>query len=124
MDCFSFDDAAIRLCHQERIDALADFSIYASDLDNIRAPLKPRSMYATPVDYEKYLLDFCYMPIQRVIYTFKHTTQNMVLPPSSFLRRRFKSFWPFINFPRQVEYDSINLIYSNDKILRRFLSFE
>ena len=115
MDHFGFDDAAIRLCHQGQIDALSDFNIYASDLDNIRAPLRPRSMYATPVDYEKYQPNFCYMPIQRVIDTFKHTTQNMVLPPSSFLRRRFKSFWPFMNFPRRVEYDSTDLIYSNVK---------
>ena len=100
IDHFGFDDAAIRLYHQGRIDALADFNIYAKDLYNIRAPLRPRSMYATPVDYEKYQPNFYYIPIQRVIDTFKHTTQNMVLPPSSFLRRRFKSFWPFMNFPR------------------------
>ena len=35
MDHFGFDDAAIRLCHQGQIDSLADFNIYASDLDNI-----------------------------------------------------------------------------------------
>ena len=115
MDTFGFDEAAIRLCHQGRLNYPSDFNIHASDINDARVPLRPRSLDATSVDYEKYQPNFCYMPIKRVINTFKHTTQNMVLPPSSFLRRRFKFFWPFMNFPRRAEYDSSDMIYSNTK---------
>ena len=54
MEEFDFNESTIRLCQQGESDHLADFNIFGADLDEIRTPLNPRSMYATPVDYERY----------------------------------------------------------------------
>lgn len=55
------------------------------------------------------------MPIPQIKDTFQHATQNMVLQSSLFLRRQFRSFWPFMNFPRRIECDSSDMIYANAK---------
>ena len=79
MESLGFDKSTVRVCHQGNIDYIANSGIQASDIDTVCAQLRPRSMYATPIDYEKIQPNFCYMPIQRVIDTLTHTTQNMVL---------------------------------------------
>ena len=110
MESLGFDESTVRVCHQGNIDYIANSGIHASDIDTVRAPLRPRSMYATPIDYKKIQPNFCYMPIQRVIDILTHTTQNMVLPESSFLRKRYRSQWPYMNLPRRFKYDSTDLI--------------
>ena len=44
----------------------------------------------------------------------QHTTQNLVLPPSSFLRKHFRSNSPYRNIlHRCAEYGATDMIYSN-----------
>ena len=111
-----FDKAVIQICYQGELDHLSNFNIFARNIDFIRSPLKSRSMYKIPVDYEKYQPNSCQISIQRVIYIFKHTTQKMMLSPLSFLCCKFKLFLSFMNFPRQVEYSYNDILYSNVKI--------
>ena len=110
-----FDPSTVRMCYQGNADYLTDFDIHPEDTHHISTPLQPRSVQATPYDYEKVKPNFCWAPIEAIKRTFKYTTQNQVLPPSSFLRKRFQSPHPFMNVRRRNEFDATDMIYSNVK---------
>ena len=52
MEHFGFDDSAIRLCVQANVDYLNDLDISTSDITDMNAPLQPRAIKVTPIDYE------------------------------------------------------------------------
>ena len=110
-----FDPSTVRMCYQGNADYLTDFDIHPEDAHHISTPIQPRSVQATPYDYEKVKSNFCWAPIEAIKRTFKYTTQNQVLPPSSFLRKRFQSPHPFMNVRRRNEFDATDMIYSNVK---------
>jgi hypothetical protein len=113
MDHLDFDDAAVRMCYQGNADYLNDFDIHPEDIQHINTATHPRSTQATPIDYKKVKSNFCFAPIEAIKRTFKYTTQNQVLPPSSFLRKRYKSPHPFMNIRRRNKYDATDMIYAN-----------
>ena len=84
-------------------------------IHHISTPMQPRSVQATPYDYEKVKLNFCWAPIKAITRTIKYTTQNQVLQPYSFLRKRFQSPHSYMNARRRNEFDATNMIYSNTK---------
>jgi hypothetical protein len=65
------------------------------------------------IDYESKRKYFAHLPASVVKATFKHTTQNMGLPPSTYLHKMFKSPNPFSNLKRRDEVDSTNQIFSD-----------
>ena len=83
------------------------------DIHHISNPMQQRTTQATPIDYKKVRSNFCFALIETIKRTFKYTTQNQVLPPSSFLRKRYKSPHPFLNIRRRNEYDATDMIYAN-----------
>ena len=96
-----FDPSTVRMCYQGNADYLTDFDIHPEDIHHISTPMQPRSVQATPYDYEKVKPNFCWAPIEAIMRTIKYTTQNQVLPPSSFMRKRFRSPHPFMNVRRR-----------------------
>ena len=68
-------------------------------------PLKPRMTQPTEIDYESKQKYFAHLPASVVKATFKHTTQNMRLPPSSYLHKMFTSPNPSANLKRHKEVD-------------------
>ena len=113
MNHIDFDNATVRMCYQGNADYLTDFDIHPEDMHHLSTPLQPRTTQATPFDYEKKKAHFCFAPIKTIKRTFKYTTQNQVLPPTSFLRKRYRSPNPFMNIRQRNEYDGIDMIYSN-----------
>ena len=84
MEHLDFDDATVRMCYQGSADYLTDFNIHPEDIHHINTPLQPQTTQATTFDYEMVKANFCFAPIEAIKRTFKYTTQNQVLPPSSF----------------------------------------
>ena len=60
-------------------------------------PLKLQMTEPTEIDYESKRKYFAHLPASVVKLTFKHTTQNMSLPQSSYLHKMFKSPNPSAN---------------------------
>jgi hypothetical protein len=67
----------------------------------------------TDIVYESKRKYFAHLPASVVKATFKHTTQNMRLPPSSYLHKMFKSPNPSANLKRRDEANATDLIYSD-----------
>jgi hypothetical protein len=65
------------------------------------------------IDYELKQKYFAHLPASVVKATFKHTTQNMRLPPSTYLNKMFKSPNPSANLKQRDEADSTNQIFSD-----------
>jgi hypothetical protein len=65
------------------------------------------------IDYESKRKYFAHLPASVVKATFKHTTQNMRLPPSTYLHKMFKSPNPSADLKRRDKADSTNQIFSD-----------
>jgi hypothetical protein len=65
------------------------------------------------IDYELKRKYFAHLPASVVKATFKHTTQNMRLPPLTYLHKMFKCPNPSANLKRCDEADSTNQIFSD-----------
>jgi hypothetical protein len=77
------------------------------------SPLKPRMTQPSDIDYESKRKYFAHLPASVVKGTFKHTTKNMRLPPSTYLHKMFKSPNPSANLKRRDEADYNNQIFSD-----------
>jgi hypothetical protein len=77
------------------------------------SPIKPRMTQPSEIDYESKRKYFAHLPSSVVKATFKHTTQNMRLPPSTYLHRMFKSPNPSANLKRRDEADSTDQFFSD-----------
>jgi hypothetical protein len=75
---------------QATIDNCKQYNINANDLAEILSPLKPRMTQPSEIDYESKQKYFAHLPASVVKATFKHTTQKMCLPPSTYLHTMFK----------------------------------
>ena len=113
MNHLDFDNATVRMCYQGNANYLTDFDIHPEDIHHISTPMQPRTIQATPFDYEKVKANFCFAPIKAIKRTFKYTTQNQVLPPTTFLNKWYQSPHPFMNIRQRNEYDATDIIYSN-----------
>jgi len=71
-----------------------------------QAPLKPTVRRPEPMDYERMRKYFGHVPADIVHQTYKYTTQIGLLPPSTHLRRQFKSPNPALNLHRRNEADA------------------
>jgi hypothetical protein len=107
------DEPTRRLMTQGTIDKCNQYNINANDLSSVMNPLKPRMTKPTDIDYESKRKYFAHLPASVVKATFKHTTQNMRLPPSSYLHKMFKSLNPSANLKQRGEADATDLIYSD-----------
>ena len=65
-----FDPSTVRMCYQGNADYLTDFDIHPEDAHHISTPIQPRSVQATPYDYEKVKSNFCWAPIEAIKRTF------------------------------------------------------
>ena len=110
---YLLDDENQRLIYQGIIDYCEQYDINANDIATIMTPLKPRYSVPTLIDYESKRKYFAHLPAEVVKATFKHTTQNMKLPPSSYLHKMFKSPNPSANLKRRDEADATDMIYSD-----------
>jgi hypothetical protein len=95
------DEPTRRILTQATIDNCRQYNINASDLAEIMSPLKPRMSQPSEIDYESKRKYFAHLPASVVKATFKHTTQNMRLPPSTYLHKMFKSPSPSANLKRR-----------------------
>ena len=105
------DEPTCRILTQATIDNCKQYNINASDLAEIMSPLKPRMTQPSEIDYESKRKYFAHLPASVVKATFKHTTQNMRLPPSTYLHKMFKSPNPSANLKRHDEADSTDQIF-------------
>ncbi|OEU20400.1 hypothetical protein FRACYDRAFT_180059 [Fragilariopsis cylindrus CCMP1102] len=96
-----------------RLDYYEQYDINATDIANVMNPLTPRYSVPTVIDYESKRKYFAHLPASVVKATFKHTTQNMKLPPASYLHKMFKSPNPSANLKRRDEDDATDMIYSD-----------
>ena len=110
---YLLDEENQRLIYQGIIDYCEQYDINANDIANVMTPLSPRYSVPTPIDYESKRKYFAHLPADVVKATFKHTTQNMKLPPSSYLHKMFKSPNPSANLKRRDEADATDMIYSD-----------
>jgi hypothetical protein len=65
------------------------------------------------IDYQSKWKYFAHLPASVVKATFKHTTQNMRLSPSTYLHNMFKSPNPSANLKQRDKADSTNQIFSD-----------
>jgi hypothetical protein len=105
------DEPTRRILTQATIDNCHQYNINTSDLAEIMSPLKPRMTQPSEIDYESKRKYFAYLPASVVKATFKHTTQNMPLPPSTYLRKMFKSPNPSANLKRRDVANSTDQIF-------------
>jgi hypothetical protein len=77
------DESNRRILTKATIDNCQQYNINASDLTEIMIPLKPRMTQPSEIDYESKRKCFAHLPASVVKATYKHTTQNMRLPPST-----------------------------------------
>ena len=110
---FLMDESTQRLIYQGRLDYYEQYDINATDIANVMNPLTPRYSVPTVIDYESKRKYFAHLPASVVKATFKHTTQNMKLPPASYLHKMFKSPNPSANLKRRDEDDATDMIYSD-----------
>jgi hypothetical protein len=96
---------------QATIDNCQQYNINASDLTEIMSPLKPRMTQPSEIDYESKRKYFAHLPASIVKATFKHTTQNLRLPPSTYLHKMFKSPNPSANLKRRDKADSTDQLF-------------
>jgi hypothetical protein len=105
------DEPTCRILTQATIDNCHQYNINASDLAEIMSPLKLRMTQPSDIDYESKRKYFAHLPASVVKATFKHTTHNMCLPPSTYLHKMFKSPNPSANLKRRDEADSTDQIF-------------
>ena len=110
---FLSNEVTQRLIYQGIIDSCEQYDINANDIASVMTPLKPRYSVPTPIDYESKRKYFAHLPADIIRNTFKNTTQNMKLPPSTNLHKMFKSPNPSANLKRRDEADATDMIYSN-----------
>jgi hypothetical protein len=97
------------LLTQGTIDNCAQYNINANDLSEMMNLLKPRTTSPSDVDFEikrKYFASI-------VKATFKHTTQDMRLPPSTYLHKMFNSPNLSDNLKRSDAADATDQIFSD-----------
>ena len=101
-----------RLAYQGILDNCEDVGITEAEFHQAQAPLKPTVRRPDPIDYERMRKYFGHVPADIVRQTFKHTTQIGLLPPSTHLRRQFKSPNPALNLHRRNEADATDKIFA------------
>ena len=106
-----------RLAYQGMLDNCEDVGITEAELHEAQAPLKPTIRRPEPIDYERMRKYFGHVPADIVRQTFKHTTQIRLLPPSTHLRRQFKSPNPALNLHRRNEADATDQIFAKEPAL-------
>jgi hypothetical protein len=104
---------ALRLLIQGTIGNCIHYNINTNDISEVMNPLKPRMTRPSDLDYESKRKYFAHLPASVVKSTFEHTTQNMRLPPSTYLHKMFKSPNPSANLKRRDEADATNQIFSD-----------
>jgi hypothetical protein len=107
------DEPTRCLMTQGTIDKCNQYNINANDLSSVMNPLKPRMTKPTDINYESKRKYFAHLPASVVKATFKHTTQNLRLPSSSYLHKMSKSPNLSANLKRRDEANATDLIYSN-----------
>ena len=106
-----------RLAYQGMLDNCEDVGITEAELHEAQAPLKPTIRRPEPIDYERMRKYFGHVPADIVRQTFKHTAQIGMLPPSTHLRRQFKSPNPSLNLHRRNEADATDQIFAKEPTL-------
>jgi hypothetical protein len=104
-DCL-LDGTTLRLLTQGTIDDCVHYNINTNDVSEVMNPLKPRMTCPSDIDYESKRKYFAHLPASVVKATFEHTTQNMRLPPSTYLHKMFKSPNPSANLKQRDEADA------------------
>jgi hypothetical protein len=107
------DEPTCRILTQATIDNCHQYNINANDLAEITSLLKPRMIQPSGIDYESKRKYFAHLPASVVKATFKHTTQNMRLPPSTYLHKMCMPPNPSVNLKQHDEADSTNQIFSD-----------
>ena len=112
-DEWLLDDPSIRIMMQGCLDDCAEYNVSAHDLSQVLNPLTLRMSTPTAIDYESKRKYFAHLPVVNVKATLKYTTQNMRLPPSTYLHKMFKSPNPSANLRRRDEADATDQIFSD-----------
>jgi hypothetical protein len=105
------DGTTLCLLTQGTIDDCIHYNINTNDISEVMNPLKPRMTRPSDINYESKRKYFAHLPASVVKATFEHTTQNMCLPPSTYLHKIFKSPNPSANLKRRDEADATNQIF-------------
>jgi hypothetical protein len=103
------DRTTRRLLTQGTIDDCIQCNINTNDISEMMNPLKPRMTRPSDIDYESKRKYFAHLPASVVQATFKHTTQNMNLPPSTYLHEMFKFPNPSANLKQRDEADAVGV---------------
>ena len=105
------------LAYQGMLDNCEDVGIPEAELHEAQAPLKPTIRKLEPIDYERMRKYFGHVPADIVRQNFKHTTHIGMLPPSTHLRRQFKSPHPALNLHCRNEADATDQIFAKEPAL-------
>ena len=101
------------MSYQGMLDRCSDYNVFELDIQQAQEPLKSSIRPPAEVDYERKRKYFGYVSVMIVRNTFKHSTQYGVLPPSSHLKKRFKSPNPLLNLHRRNEAYATDQIFSD-----------
>ena len=101
-----------RLAYQGLLDNCSDVGITKAELQETQAPLNPSIRRPKMEDWERIRKYLGNVPADMVRNTSKNTTQIGTLPPSSHLRRQFKSPNPALNIHRRDEADATDQIFA------------
>ena len=100
------------LVYQGILDNFKTHGITSQELHDVIGS-EPRIAKPSPINYEQYSPNFCYLPTERVRTTFEVTSQNMNMPPPTFMRKYHRSRNPAQNIYCRDEADSIDQIFSD-----------
>ncbi len=110
---FANDNITRYIFHQGILSIGNDYHISIQDAKEAMSPMEPRISTPTKFGHEAMRPFFAYLPFDRIKATFKHTTQLMKMPSSTYLRKRHQTPHPAANIVRQRETDFGDVIYFN-----------
>ena len=109
---FLANSVAMGLVYQGILDKCKTYGITSQELHDVIGS-EPRIAKPSKLNYKQFSPNFCYLPEERVRKTFEVTSQNMNMPPPTFLRKYHRSRNPAQNVYCRDEADSIDQIFSD-----------
>lgn len=102
-----------RCIYQGVLDYAAQVGLTSSEVHDILEPSHPCIITTSKIDHEAMQPFFAWMPTERIFKTFKHTTQFIRIPSSTYLCKHNRSANPAANIFCQGEADATNTIFSD-----------
>ena len=106
-------DTVSRHIYQGIVDYCAEYDINATEVDDVLDFDEPKFSTPKPIDHAAMRLFFCWLPIKRILDTFKYTSQMMRAPSSTYLQKRHRSPHPAANIIRRNDNNYTDTVFSD-----------